>query len=216
MTRSPDLSGPRIHAFHPSSVRGSSRRIPRASCGGERPRGTAPHGRRPRPRAALGRNARRAAHARVRVDREAGFTPLAYGAALLAFNVLGFLALFLMLRFQGHLPINPTATPDMPWVTALHTAASCVTNTNQQFYAGETAVSALTQTAGLLVQNVLSAATGIAPSRLRSSARSRSGARGRRRRETPPSPSGTPGGTCCASSFGCCSLWACSSGWASW
>lgn len=150
------------------------------------------------------------------LDREAGFTPLAYGAALLAFNVLGFLALFLMLRFQGHLPINPTASPDMPWVTALHTAASCVTNTNQQFYAGETAVSALTHTAGLLVQNVLSAATGIAPSRLRSSARSRSGARGRRCRKTPPSPSGTPGGTRCASSFGGCSLWACSSGWASW
>lgn len=96
------------------------------------------------------------------LDREAGFTPLAYGAALLAFNVLGFEALFLMLRFQGHLPINPTAAPDMPWVTALHTAASLVTNTNQQFYAGESAVSALTQTAGLLVQNVLSAATGIA------------------------------------------------------
>lgn len=96
------------------------------------------------------------------LDREAGFTPLAYGAALLAFNVLGFEALFLMLRFQGHLPINPTAAPDMPWVTALHTAASFVTNTNQQFYAGESAVSALTQTAGLLVQNVLSAATGIA------------------------------------------------------
>lgn len=96
------------------------------------------------------------------LDREAGFTPLAYGAALLAFNVLGFAALFLMLRFQGHLPINPTAAPDMPWATALHTAASFVTNTNQQFYAGETAVSALTQTAGLLVQNVLSAATGIA------------------------------------------------------
>lgn len=96
------------------------------------------------------------------LDREAGFTPLAYGAALLAFNVLGFEALFLMLRFQGHLPINPTAAPDMPWATALHTAASFVTNTNQQFYAGESAVSALTQTAGLLVQNVLSAATGIA------------------------------------------------------
>lgn len=96
------------------------------------------------------------------LDREAGFTPLAYGAALLAFNVLGFEALFLMLRFQGHLPNNPTAAPDMPWVTALHTAASFVTNTNQQFYAGESAVSALTQTAGLLVQNVLSAATGIA------------------------------------------------------
>lgn len=96
------------------------------------------------------------------LDREAGFTPLAYGAALLAFNVLGFAALFLMLRFQGHLPINPTAAPDMPWATALHTAASFVTNTNQQFYAGESAVSALTQTAGLLVQNVLSAATGIA------------------------------------------------------
>lgn len=96
------------------------------------------------------------------LDREAGFTPLAYGAALLAFNVLGFEALFLMLRFQGHLPINPTAAPDMPWVTALHTAASFVTNTNQQFYAGESAISALTQTAGLLVQNVLSAGTGIA------------------------------------------------------
>lgn len=119
-----------------------------------------------------------------------------------------------MLRFQGHLPINPTATPDMPWVTALHTAASFVTNTNQQFYAGETAVSALTQTAGLLVQNVLSAATGIAFAfafiRAVAQRRTREAVQ-----ENAPSPSGTPGGTCCASSFGCCSLWACSSGWAS-
>lgn len=48
------------------------------------------------------------------LDREAGFTPLAYGAALLAFNVLGFLALFLMLPFRGTCRSTPPPRPTCP------------------------------------------------------------------------------------------------------
>ena len=44
----------------------------------------------------------------------------------------------------------------------LHTAASFTTNTNWQWYSGETTMSYLTQMAGLTVQNFVSAATGMA------------------------------------------------------
>src|SRR4029077_9271103 len=45
---------------------------------------------------------------------------------------------------------------------ALNTAASFITNTNWQFYAGESTMSYLTQMAGLAVQNFVSAAAGMA------------------------------------------------------
>ena len=121
-----------------------------------------------------------------------------------------------MLRFQGHLPINPTAAPDMPWVTALHTAASFVTNTNQQFYAGESAVSALTQTAGLLVQNVLSAATGIAFAFAFIRAVAQRCTREAAQENAPVTVGNPLAGPAAHRPLGAAPLWACSSGWASW
>ncbi len=85
-----------------------------------------------------------------------------YTLALLAFNVLGFLALFLLQLLQGVLPLNPEGLPGVePWL-AFNTATSFMTNTNWQSYAGETTMSQLTQTLGLGVQNFVSAATGMA------------------------------------------------------
>ena len=85
-----------------------------------------------------------------------------YTLALLAFNVLGFLLLFVMQLLQGVLPLNPEGLPGVePWL-AFNTATSFMTNTNWQAYAGETTMSQLTQMLGLGVQNFLSAATGIA------------------------------------------------------
>ena len=85
-----------------------------------------------------------------------------YAAAMLAFNVLGALALFALVRLQQFLPLNPTHVPGVPAALGFNIAASFVTNTNWQAYGGEQALSTLSQMLGLTVQNFLSAATGIA------------------------------------------------------
>jgi potassium-transporting ATPase potassium-binding subunit len=85
-----------------------------------------------------------------------------YAGALLAFNALGFLAVFLLQMLQSKLPLNPQGMANVSWHSSLNTAISFVTNTNWQGYAGETTMSYLTQMLGLAVQNFLSAATGMA------------------------------------------------------
>ena len=85
-----------------------------------------------------------------------------YLAAILAFNVLGLLLLFVILLTQGRLPLNPQQLPSLSWHLALNTAVSFVSNTNWQSYSGETTLSYFSQMVGLTVQNFLSAATGIA------------------------------------------------------
>jgi potassium-transporting ATPase potassium-binding subunit len=86
----------------------------------------------------------------------------AYAAALLAFNLLGFLLLYALLRLQDALPLGPAGMAPVDPDLAFNTAVSFVTNTNWQAYAGEQALSHLVQMAGLTVQNFVSAATGIA------------------------------------------------------
>ncbi len=85
-----------------------------------------------------------------------------YLLAILLFNALGLVLLFLMLLNQSHLPLNPQGLPGLSWHLALNTAVSFVTNTNWQSYAGESTLSYFSQMVGLTVQNFLSAATGIA------------------------------------------------------
>ncbi len=85
-----------------------------------------------------------------------------YTLALLVFNVLGFLVLFLIQLLQGVLPLNPEKLAGVEPFLAFNTATSFMTNTNWQAYAGEITLSQLTQMLGLGVQNFLSAATGIA------------------------------------------------------
>ena len=79
---------------------------------------------------------------------------------MLLFNLAGFLLLYLLLRLQRGLPLNPlgvsAVAPDLAFNTTI------TTNTNWQSYSGETTLSLLTQMLGLSVQNFLSAATGIA------------------------------------------------------
>ncbi|KQT83889.1 potassium-transporting ATPase subunit KdpA [Aurantimonas sp. Leaf443] len=107
--------------------------------------------------------------------REQGW--LAYTLAMLAFNAAGFLLLYLLLRFQSFLPLNPQGLPGLSPHLAFNTAVSFVTNTNWQSYGGETTMSHLSQMAGLTVQNFLSAATGIALAVALVRAFARSGAR---------------------------------------
>ncbi|MDX2708157.1 potassium-transporting ATPase subunit KdpA [Streptomyces sp. PA03-6a] len=85
----------------------------------------------------------------------------AYLRAVLAFSFVGVLFLYLFLRLQDHLPLSlgfAAITPDQ----AFNTAASFVTNTNWQSYMGENAMGHAAQTAGLAVQNFVSAAVGMA------------------------------------------------------
>ncbi|MFF1444314.1 potassium-transporting ATPase subunit KdpA [Streptomyces sp. NPDC058295] len=85
----------------------------------------------------------------------------AYLRGVLAFSAVGVLFLYLLQRLQGHLPGSlgfQAIDPDQ----AFNTAASFVTNTNWQSYYGEQAMGHVVQTAGLAVQNFVSAAVGIA------------------------------------------------------
>ena len=84
-----------------------------------------------------------------------------YAIATIAFNALGVLFLYGLLRLQGLLPGNPQQFGAMTPDGAFNTAVSFVTNTNWQDYTPEQTVGYLTQMLGLTVQNFLSAATGI-------------------------------------------------------
>ncbi|QSA97163.1 potassium-transporting ATPase subunit KdpA [Methylococcus sp. EFPC2] len=86
----------------------------------------------------------------------------AYAAAMLLFNLLGVLAVFVLQRLQAYLPLNPQHLANVDPDSAFNTAVSFATNTNWQAYGGETTMSYLTQMLGLTVQNFLSAATGMA------------------------------------------------------
>jgi len=96
----------------------------------------------------------------VREDEE--MTWYAYALSMLAFSLIGLAYLYILLRTQKWLPLNPAhidnMTPDLAW----NTAVSFTTNTNWQFYSGETAMSYLSQMAGLAWHNFVSAAVGIA------------------------------------------------------
>lgn len=96
----------------------------------------------------------------IRVDAEMSWKQ--YAIAVLAFNVLGAVAVYALQRLQGALPLNPQGFGAVSPDSAFNTAISFVTNTNWQGYAGESTMSYLTQMLGLTVQNFVSAATGIA------------------------------------------------------
>lgn len=85
-----------------------------------------------------------------------------YAFALIAFNLMGFLAVYALQRFQVWLLLNPEGLANITTDSAFNTAISFATNTNWQGYGGEATMSYLTQMLGLNVQNFLSAATGMA------------------------------------------------------
>jgi K+-transporting ATPase ATPase A chain len=85
-----------------------------------------------------------------------------YALAMLVFNALGGLLLYLIQRLQVYLPLNPQQMSALSPDSAFNTAVSFVSNTNWQGYAGEASMSYLTQMLALAVQNFKSAATGIA------------------------------------------------------
>jgi K+-transporting ATPase ATPase A chain len=85
-----------------------------------------------------------------------------YALAALVFSAVCMAALYLTLRLQGDLSLNPDGLGAMAPQLALNTAASFVTNTSWQFYGGESTLSYLSQMAGIAVHSFLSAAVGMA------------------------------------------------------
>lgn len=98
----------------------------------------------------------------LRIDPTRGQDWKGYAKSVFAFSLAGWLALFIILRTQTLHPWNPGDFHSGTWDLSFNTASSFVTNTNWQFYGGETTLSYFSQMAGLAVQNFVSAATGIA------------------------------------------------------
>ena len=98
----------------------------------------------------------------LRTDPEREQDWKGYARTVIIFSLVSWLALYLVLRTQGVHPFNPQGFKSGTWDVSFNTATSFVTNTNWQFYAGETTLSNFTQMAGLAVQNFVSAAVGIA------------------------------------------------------
>ncbi|MDG4819241.1 MULTISPECIES: potassium-transporting ATPase subunit KdpA [unclassified Micromonospora] len=97
----------------------------------------------------------------VGVDPAAGQTWGVYARAVLAFSAVSILFLYAFQRVQDHLWLSLGFAPVVPH-GAWNTAVSFVTNTNWQWYSGESTMGHLVQMAGLAVQNFVSAAVGIA------------------------------------------------------
>ena len=85
-----------------------------------------------------------------------------YARTTLVFSALFFVVLYVILRTQGIHPFNPEGFDSATWDVSFNTAASFVSNTNWQFYGGETTMTYFSQMAGLAVQNFVSAAVGMA------------------------------------------------------
>jgi K+-transporting ATPase ATPase A chain len=85
-----------------------------------------------------------------------------YIRSVLISNLAMGILVFIIFMTQGMLPLNPTGLGPPTWDTALHTAISFVTNTNQQHYSGETTFSYFSQVTALGFLFFTSAATGIA------------------------------------------------------
>ncbi|HMG29508.1 MAG TPA: potassium-transporting ATPase subunit KdpA [Jiangellaceae bacterium] len=97
----------------------------------------------------------------VRVDPEADQRWSTYLLSLLGFSLVSVLFLFGFQRLQSNLPLS-VGMENVPAAGAFNTAVSFVTNTNWQWYSGESIMGHLVQMAGLAVQNFLSAAVGLA------------------------------------------------------
>src|SRR5262245_62971575 len=100
-----------------------------------------------------------------------------YATAVLWFSALSMAFVYLVMRWQQHLPLNPEGFAGVNPYLSFNTAASFTTNTNWQAYGGETTMSYLTQMLALTFQNFVSAAVGMAVliALIRGIARSRTG-----------------------------------------
>jgi len=101
----------------------------------------------------------------IGVDPRAEQDWKAYARALIVFSLAGWLLLYLILRTQtlwNFTGLNPQHFHSATWDVTFNTTSSFLTNTNWQYYSGETTMSYFSQMVGLAVQNFLSAGVGIA------------------------------------------------------
>jgi potassium-transporting ATPase potassium-binding subunit len=96
------------------------------------------------------------------IDETREMGVVAYAVSMLVFNLAIVAFLYVILRLQGHLPLNPAHIPDMSPTVAFNTSISFTTNTNWQVYVPESQVSLLTQMLALARENFVSAAVGMA------------------------------------------------------
>lgn len=96
----------------------------------------------------------------VREDETMGWKK--YLSAVLISNAVMLILMFLVLRLQKFLPLNPDGIDNMPAAQSFNTAASFMTNTNWQSYTGENALSYLSQLLAVTFPMFTSAATGFA------------------------------------------------------
>jgi K+-transporting ATPase ATPase A chain len=101
----------------------------------------------------------------LRVDAERQQDWKAYAKSLIVFSLAGWLFLYFILRTQDAFfvphSLNPLGYHSAPANVTFNTVSSFMTNTNWQFYSGETTMTYLSQMIGLTVQNWLSAGVGI-------------------------------------------------------
>src|ERR1035441_6462063 len=101
----------------------------------------------------------------LRVDPEREQDWKSYAKSLLIFSLAGWLLLYVILRTQNAFfvphALNPLGYHSAPWDVTFNTVSSFLTNTNWQYYGGETTLTYLSQMLGLTVQNFVSAAVGI-------------------------------------------------------
>jgi K+-transporting ATPase ATPase A chain len=100
----------------------------------------------------------------LRVDPDRSQDWKAYAKSVIIFSLAGWLLLYFILRTQtlwDFTGLNPMGFHSAPWNVTFNTTSSFLTNTNWQYYGGETTMSYFSQMAGLTVQNFLSAGVGI-------------------------------------------------------
>ena len=97
----------------------------------------------------------------IGVDSDSGQSWRLYLRSVLIFSLVGVLLLYAMQRLQAVLPYA-LGFPAIPEGLSFNTAASFVTNTNWQSYSPDVTMGYAVQLGGLVVQNFLSVAVGIA------------------------------------------------------
>ena len=97
-----------------------------------------------------------------RINPDVEMSAASYLLATLGFSLVGLLYLYALLRTQKWLPLNPQGFDNLSADNAWNVAVSFATNTNWQFYSGESTMSYLSQMAGLTWHNFVSAGVGIA------------------------------------------------------
>lgn len=109
----------------------------------------------------IARPIERSIYSITKIDEEREMDWKEYAVSAIILGLLGALLLYLILRFQGFLPLNPQGRESLPPDLAFNTTISFITHTNWQAYAGER-LSYLSQMLGLTVQNFIAAATSLA------------------------------------------------------